>query len=68
MPDPELLLDLTVWRELQDTAGAQFTVELARTFLDEAPGMLAELRAALDRADGAAFRRAAPRIRSRATR
>jgi hypothetical protein len=31
---------------LQDTAGAEFTAELVGTFLEEAPLMLAELRAA----------------------
>ena len=46
------------------TTGAEFVGELVDTFLEEAPGMLAELRSA--RADGNAerFRRAAHSLKS----
>ncbi len=37
-------IDPARYAELQDTAGADFVVELVDTFLEEAPGMLAELR------------------------
>jgi hypothetical protein len=37
-------IDLARYAELQDTAGADFVVELVDTFLEEAPAMLAELR------------------------
>ncbi len=57
-------IDLAVFRELQDTAGADFVVELAETFFDEAPRMLAELRDARAAADGERFRRAAHSLKS----
>ena len=52
------------FQELQDTAGEDFVKELVDTFLEEAPGMLAELRSA--RAEGHAerFRRAAHSLKS----
>ena len=57
-------IDLAVFRELQDTAGADFVVELAETFFEEAPLMLAELRDARAAADGERFRRAAHSLKS----
>ncbi len=58
------LIDAAVFAELQETAGADFVCELVDTFLEEAPQMLAELRAA--QAAGAAdrFRRAAHSLKS----
>jgi HPt (histidine-containing phosphotransfer) domain-containing protein len=63
MPDA---IDRDVLAELQSTAGADFVVELANTFFEEAPRMIAELRAA--RATGAAdrFRRAAHSLKTNA--
>ena len=46
----ELVIDSAVYAELRDTTGAEFMAELVDTFLEEGPGMLAELRGA--RADG----------------
>ena len=57
-------VDLAVFRELQDTAGADFVVELVDTFLEEAPAMLAELRSARADADAERFRRAAHSLKS----
>jgi HPt (histidine-containing phosphotransfer) domain-containing protein len=57
-------IDLAVFRELQDTAGADFVVELVDTFLEEAPAMLAELRSARADADAERFRRAAHSLKS----
>jgi HPt (histidine-containing phosphotransfer) domain-containing protein len=57
-------IDLAVFRELQDTVGAEFVVELVDAFLDEAPGMLAELRSARAAADAERFRRAAHSLKS----
>jgi HPt (histidine-containing phosphotransfer) domain-containing protein len=60
-------IDAATFAELQETAGADFVVDLVATFVDEeAPQMLAELRAAL--AEGAAerFRRAAHSLKSNA--
>jgi HPt (histidine-containing phosphotransfer) domain-containing protein len=59
-------IDLATYTELQDTAGAEFVVELVDTFLDEAPGMLAELRSARAASDADRFRRAAHSIKSNA--
>jgi histidine phosphotransfer protein HptB len=59
-------IDPTVYAALKATTGAEFAAELAGTFLEEAPGMLAELRSA--RADGNLnrFRRAAHSLKSNA--
>ena len=59
-------IDLAVFAELKATTGTEFVVELVDTFLEEAPGMLAELHAA--RAEGNAdhFRRAAHSLKSNA--
>jgi histidine phosphotransfer protein HptB len=60
-------IDAATFAELRETAGADFVTELVATFVDEeAPQMLAELRAA--RAEGAAerFRRAAHSLKSNA--
>ena len=57
-------IDLDTYRELQDTAGADFVAELVGTFLEEAPAMLAELRAAHAVADADRFRRAAHSLKS----
>ena len=57
-------IDLAVFRELQDAAGAEFVVELVGTFLEEAPLMLAELRSARAAADAERFRRAAHSLKS----
>lgn len=63
----DALIDPHVFDELQAHAGADFVVELVDTFAQEAPGLLAELKAA--RAAGAAerFRRAAHSLKSNAS-
>ena len=60
----ENAIDLTVFRELEETAGADFVVELVDTFFQEAPGLVASLRAARDAGDTDAFRRAAHSLKS----
>ena len=57
-------IDMAVYNELAETAGAEFAAELAGTFLEEAPGMLAELRAAQAAGAADAFRRAAHSLKS----
>lgn len=57
-------LDLDVFNELRDTAGADFVADLVGTFLEEAPPMLAELRTALAAQKADAFRRAAHSLKS----
>ena len=55
-----------VFTELQDTMGSDFAEELVATFLDEAPGILAELRSAAAGGEQDRFRRAAHSIKSNA--
>ncbi len=57
-------IDLATFKELQDTAGADFAKELVDTFLEDAPNMLADLRAALAAGDADTFRRAAHSLKS----
>jgi HPt (histidine-containing phosphotransfer) domain-containing protein len=61
---PDSAIDLATYAELQATAGADFVNELVDTFLEEAPGMLAELRSARADADPDRFRRAAHSLKS----
>ncbi len=60
----EPVIDIAVYNELADTAGAEFAAELAGTFMEEAPGMLAELRAAQAAGTADAFRRAAHSLKT----
>ena len=62
-PEP---IDRRTFAELQATAGADFVAELVDTFLQEAPGMLAELRTAAADGDATRFRRAAHSLKSNA--
>jgi len=57
-------IDRTTFTELQETAGAEFVVELVDTFLAEAPEMLEELRRALAASDADTFRRTAHSLKS----
>jgi HPt (histidine-containing phosphotransfer) domain-containing protein len=60
----DTVIDAATFAELQDTAGAEFVGELVGTFLEEAPLMLAELRAAVAEASTDRFRRAAHSLKS----
>ena len=60
----ESVIDKTIYAELQDTAGAEFVAELVDTFLEEAPGLLAELRSARAEHHAERFRRAAHSLKS----
>ena len=62
MPSPTI--DRATFAELEQTAGAEFAVELVDTFLTEAPTMLADLRRALAVGDADAFRRTAHSLKS----
>jgi HPt (histidine-containing phosphotransfer) domain-containing protein len=57
-------IDQTTFDDLKHTAGAEFVGELVDTFLDEAPGMLDDLRRALAAGDAGGFRRAAHSLKS----
>ena len=61
---PATTLDLSVFNELQETAGEDFVAELVATFLEEAPAMLTELRQALAAQNTDNFRRAAHSLKS----
>ena len=58
------VIDLAVFRELEDAAGGEFVAELVDTFAEEAPTLLAELRRARAAGDADAFRRAAHSLKS----
>jgi HPt (histidine-containing phosphotransfer) domain-containing protein len=59
-------IDRATLEALKETTGAEFVRELIDAFLQEAPGMVSELRAALGRADIEAFRRTAHSLKSNA--
>ena len=59
-------IDLAVLHALRDATDAQFLRELASTFLEEAPGMLRDLRESLGTQDADRFRRAAHSLKSNA--
>ena len=58
------VIDPHTFDELQANAGADFVAELVETFADEAPALLAELRAAFDAGSAERFRRAAHSLKS----
>ena len=60
----EPTIDPATFKELQDTAGADFVKELIDAFLEEAPVMLGDMRAALAAKDADRFRRAAHSLKS----
>ncbi len=62
----ESVIDTEIFQDLQLSAGEDFVRELVDTFLEEAPVLLAQLRAARDEADTDAFRRAAHSLKSNA--
>ena len=60
----ESVIDPAVYAGLQNTVGAEFAAELVDTFLEEASGMLAELRSARAESHAGRFRRAAHSLKS----
>ena len=58
------VIDPHVFDELQANAGADFVVELVDTFAEEAPPLVAEMRAALAAGAAERFRRAAHSLKS----
>lgn len=59
-------IDLSVFNELQEATGSDFIKELVATFLEEAPGILAELKDAVATGETDQFRRASHSIKSSA--
>ena len=60
----ESVIDRAVYAELRNTTGAEFVAELVDTFIEEAPGILADLRGARADGDVERFRRAAHSLKS----
>ena len=60
----ESVINRAVYAELRDTTGAEFVAELVDTFLEEGPGMLAELRDAHADDNLERFRRAAHSLKT----
>ena len=57
-------VDAAVFRQLQQSAGAEFVAELVGTFLEEAPRMIEQLIAAMAAGDAEQFRRVAHSLKS----
>jgi len=60
------LVDPTVYTDLSEAMGEDFAIELVKTFLDEAPQMVATLTDAAAQGAGDDFRRAAHSLKSNA--
>ena len=60
----ESVIDRAVYAELRDTTGAEFAAELLDAFIEEGPGLLAELRGACADGNAERFRRAAHSLKS----
>ncbi|MFM8769187.1 MAG: Hpt domain-containing protein [Rubrivivax sp.] len=58
------LIDDEIFHDLQAAAGEDFVGELVETFADEAPALVAELRASLKEGAAEGFRRAAHSLKS----
>ncbi len=63
----DIVVDAAVFAELRAATGTEFAAELVTTFLEEAPGMLADLRSAHAKRDAERFRRAAHSLKSNAS-
>jgi HPt (histidine-containing phosphotransfer) domain-containing protein len=59
-----MTVDQATFKALQETAGADFVVELVDAFLEEAPLMFESMRGALAERDADKFRRAAHSLKS----
>ncbi|TNF62742.1 MAG: Hpt domain-containing protein [Rhodobacteraceae bacterium] len=59
-------VDMAVLADLQDSMGEDFAAELLETFLQEAPGMISDLKAAAAAGEADDLRRAAHSIKSNA--
>lgn len=59
-------IDRSAFAELQDAMGSDFVEELVTTFLDEAPGILTELKRAAEMGEQNTLRRAAHSLKTNA--
>jgi len=61
-----MTIDKKTFTALQETAGAEFVVELVGAFFEEAPVMLSNLESSLAAGDAEKFRRTAHSLKSNA--
>jgi HPt (histidine-containing phosphotransfer) domain-containing protein len=57
-------IDMTTFENLKASTGADFIGELVRTYLEDAPNLIAAMKSALKANDTEAFRRAAHTLKS----
>jgi HPt (histidine-containing phosphotransfer) domain-containing protein len=57
-------IDAATFKALQDTAGTEFVADLVKTYLEEAPAMIADLEASRAAGEADRFRRAAHSLKS----
>lgn len=62
--DTPIIIDETVYQELEANVGSDFMAELVDTYLEETPQLLIDLQQALQAGNADAFRRAAHSIKS----
>ncbi|MGD9093070.1 MAG: Hpt domain-containing protein [Anaerolineales bacterium] len=60
----EVIIDQATFAGMKDMVGDDFVGELVETFLEEAPGLLAEMDQALKNGDAETFRRSAHSLKS----
>ncbi len=60
----EAAIDQTTYDDLKKMVGEDYIGELVETFFEETPGLLEEMRLALDDGDANAFRRSAHSLKS----
>ena len=60
----EAVIDQTTYDDLKKMVGEDYIGELVETFFEETPGLLHEMRLALDDGDSEAFRRSAHSLKS----
>jgi HPt (histidine-containing phosphotransfer) domain-containing protein len=60
------MIDQATFNELKQMSGADFINELIDAFLEDAPGMIQNMRTALDKNDVESFRRNAHSLKSNA--
>lgn len=58
------VIDITTYENLKTTAGADFMGELVKTYLEDAPNLIAQMQSALKADDSESFRRAAHSLKS----
>jgi histidine phosphotransfer protein HptB len=60
------IIDMNTFNALKESTGADFISELIDAFLDDAPGLIAQMKSALPAGDAEMFRRATHSMKSNA--